>query len=79
MSFKYIIEDQDKIKYLDFIKYNKDSERLTVDKLKQLLTEKQVIRTLKESYEEKICKDKSVAQKYGWLISKLAVHNIKII
>lgn len=79
VNFKYIIEDQDKIKYLDFIQYNRDSDKLTLEKLKQLLTEKQVISTLKEAYEEKICKDKSVAQKYGWLISKLAVHGIKII
>lgn len=79
VSFEYIIEDQDKVKYLDFIRYNIDSEELTVEKLEQLLTEKQVIRTLKEAYEEKICKDKSAAQKYGWLISKLAVRGIKII
>jgi hypothetical protein len=79
MNFKYIIEDQDKIKYLDFIRYNIDSEKLTIRKLKQLLTEKEVNKTLKEAYEKKICGDKSVAQKYGWLISKFADHGIKII
>jgi hypothetical protein len=79
VSFEYIIEDQDKIKYLDFIRYSIDSERLTPEELEQLLTEKQVIRTLKEAYLDKIYKDKSSAQKYGWLISKLAVHGIKII
>ena len=79
MNFEYIIEDQDKIKYLDFIRYNIDSEQLTAEKLEQLLTEKEVNKTLKEAYERKICKDKAVAQKYGWLISKLAIHGIKII
>jgi len=79
MNFEYIIEDQDKIKYLDFIQYNIASGKLTAEKLERLLTEKEVNKTLKEAYERKICKDKAVAQKYGWLISKLAVHDIKII
>lgn len=79
VNFKYIIEDQDKIKYLDFIQYNIDSEQLTVETLEQLLTEKGVNKTLKEAYEKRICEDKSTAQKYGWLISKLAIHGIKII
>ena len=79
VNFQYIIEDQDKIKYLDFIRYNIENEQLTVEKLEQLLTERQVSKTLKEAYERKICKDKSAAQKYGWLISKLAIHGIKIV
>jgi hypothetical protein len=79
MNFEYIIEDQDKIKYLDFIQYNIDSEQLTAEKLEQLLTEKEVNKALKEAYERKIYKDKAAAQKYGWLISKLAIHSIKII
>ena len=53
-------------------------ERVVLEKLEQLLTEKQVSKTLKEAYERKICKDKSAAQKYGWLISKLKMHGIKI-
>ena len=79
VSFDYITEDVDKINYLDFIRYNIVNEKLTVDKLEQLLTEKKVNKTLKDSYKEKICTDKSAAQKYGWLISKLAIYGIKII
>ena len=40
INFEYIIEDQDKIKYLDFIRYNIENEQLTLEKLEQLLTEK---------------------------------------
>jgi len=79
MNFGHIIEDQDKIEYLDFIRYNIDSQQLTVEKLNKLLTEKEVDKALKEAYEKKIYEDKSAAQKYGWLISKLATHGIKII
>ena len=83
LKFKYIIEDQDKIKYLDFIGYSIDSEELTGKKLNQLLTEKKVNETLKERYEKKIregkCEAKSAAQKYGWLISKLAIYGIKVV
>lgn len=79
VNFQHIREDQDKIKYLDFIQYNIDTKQLTVEKLEQLLTEKEVNKTLEEAYKKKICKDKDTAQKYGWLISKLADHGIKII
>lgn len=79
VNFKYIIEDQDKIKYLDFIGYNKDSAQLTVEKLEQLLTELEVKKWLKEAYQKTVCDNKRAAQKYGWLISKLAKHGAKII
>ena len=79
VNFEHIREDEDKIKYLDFIQYNMDTEQLTVEKLEQLLTKKEVKKTLEEVYKKKICKEKDTAQKYGWLISKLADHGIKII
>lgn len=79
VNFQHIREDQDKIKYLDFIQYNIDTEQFTVEKLDQLLTKKEVKKTLEEAYKKKICKEKDTAQKYGWLISKLADHGIKII
>ena len=78
-EFKYIVEDQDKIKYIDYIQYNLDTEQLTGEKLEQLLTEQEVNKMLKEAYEKTMCKNRRVAQKYGWLISKLAIHGIKII
>ena len=74
---KYIVEDQDKIKYIDYIKYNLDNERLKVEELKQLLTKQEVIKNLKEKYETLMCENKRAAQKYGWLISKFAIHGIR--
>lgn len=79
MTFQHVREDQDKIKYLDFIRYNIDTEQLTMEELKQLLVKKEVNKALEEAYRKTICKDKYTAQKYGWLISKLADYGIKII
>ena len=73
VNFKYIIEDQDKINYLDFLKYNIDNEKLTAGELTLLLAE--VNKTLRQAYKNKITEDKRVAQKYGWLISKLAIYS----
>jgi hypothetical protein len=79
MTFNHITEDQDKIEYLDFVRYNIDSQKLTEEQLNKLLAEKEVNKALKDAYGKKIYEDKSAAQKYGWLISKLATHGIKII
>ncbi len=79
VKFRHIREDQDKIKYLDFIQYNMDTEQFTGETLGQLLTEKEVTRTLEEVYKNKISEDRDTAQKYGWLITKLAEHGIEII
>ena len=78
-DFKYIVEDQDKIKYLDFVQYNIDNEQLTKEELEKLLAKQEVNKELKERYEKYVCKNKRASQKYGWLISKLAIHGIKII
>jgi len=79
LNFQHIREDQDKIKYLDFIQYNRDTEPLTAEKLEQLLIRKEVTKVLAQVYTEKICKEKDIAQKYGWLISKLADHGVNIV
>jgi hypothetical protein len=79
IKYKYIVEDQDKIKYLDYIKYHVDNEKLTVEKLEEFLKKNEVNKTLKEAYEKYIGSNKREAQKYGWLISKFATHGIKII
>lgn len=78
-NYKYIVEDQDKIKYIDYIQYNIDNGKLTTKKLEQLLTKQEVNKELKEKYEKLMCENKRAAQKYGWLISKLATHSIKIV
>jgi hypothetical protein len=76
---KYITEDQDKLRYIDYIKYSRASKRLTREKLKQLLVKQEVTKYLKERYETLMCKNKKASQKYGWLISKLANYGVKII
>jgi len=83
IKFKYIVEDQDKIKYLDFIKYSLDEEKLSEKTLDQLLTTRGIKSMLKTKYEMFMLDNKSdkkkIAQKYGWLISKFAYHGIKVI
>jgi hypothetical protein len=79
ITFKYIAEDNDKFKYLDFINHNIDIEKLTEKNLDHLLTTQSVKAILKSEYEKNKSTDKLVAQKYGWLISKLASHKINII
>lgn len=83
IKFNCIEEDQDKIKYLDFIKYNLDNEKLSKRALDHLLTTQGIKNILKNEYErlmgDKKSETKKIAQKYGWLISKFAYHGIKII
>lgn len=83
IKFNYIVEDQDKIKYLDFIKYSFDAEKLSEKTLDHLLTTRGIKTMLKTKYEILMLDNKSdkkkTAQKYGWLISKFAYQGIKII
>lgn len=79
VDFGYIVEDEDKMRYLDFIKCNIDTEKLSRKKLMSLLTTQGTIDMIRTAYETLMKEDKTVAQKYGWLISKFAYHGIKII
>jgi len=79
IDFTYIVEDQDKIKYLDFIKYNIDAEKLSKKRLTHLLTTQGTRHMIKTEYEKLLDENKTVAQKYGWLISKFADCGIKLI
>lgn len=83
ITFGYITEDQDKIRYLDFIKHNYDTKKLSLKNLDHLLTTQGVKNVLKTEYERLIgdgnSDNKKIAQKYGWLISKFAYHGINII
>lgn len=78
VDYKYIVDDEDKIKYVNYIQYNIDKDKLNKNKLEKLLVEKEIIEILKTGYEKQITKNKAIAQKYGWLISKLEAHKIKI-
>lgn len=77
-DFNYIVEDEDKIKYLDFIEFNIDNEQLSKDDLENLLEKHEVKKELKKRYEKYVNENKRVSQKYGWLISRLAIHGIEI-
>jgi hypothetical protein len=83
IKFGCVVEDQDKIKYLDFIKYYREINSLSPKQMDELL-EKQGTKEILRSEFERLTKDASSentrkAQKYGWLISKLASHGIKIL
>ena len=81
--FDYITEDQDKAKYIDYIKYNFDVRKLSTTSLDQLLIDQGTKNILKDEYQLYSSKKDSEflkrAQKYGWLISKFSSHGIRII
>jgi len=83
IKFGYIEEDQDKVKYLNFIKHNFKLRKMSEKILDQLLTTEGVKQTLNKEYtrlmDNSESENKKIAQKYGWLISKFAYHGIKIL
>jgi hypothetical protein len=79
IDFKYIVEDNDKLKYLDFISYICDSEKLAKKTLDHLLTTQGIKDWLSKEYSKLIIENRVVAQKYGWLISEFVHHGITII
>ena len=83
IKFGYIEEDQDKVKYLNFIKHNFEFRKMSGKILDQLLTTEGVKQTLNEEYTRLMdtsgSENKKIAQKYGWLISKFAYYGIKIL
>jgi hypothetical protein len=79
ISFKYIREDTDHFSYLDFLGYEKDTENYSKQILNHILKTNGVNEKVKEQYLEYLNKNKKIAQKYGWLISKLKELGIRII
>lgn len=83
IKFGYIIEDQDKIKYLDFIGHNCDTKKLSGKTLDHLLTTQGIKKMLKTEYERHIvgndAENIKKAQKCGWVISKFADCGVKLI
>jgi hypothetical protein len=82
IRFNCIAEDQDKIRYLDFIKHSFENERLSKKTLDHLLTTQGIKRKLKNEckrlMDHKESQNKKIAQKYGWLISKFASYGIRM-
>lgn len=79
INFNFIKEDGDHFKYLDFINYMVETEKLTTKQLTHLLETHGVFKVLKNNYEKYIHENKAIAQKYGWLISKLSEKEINIL
>ncbi len=79
ISFEHIIEDNDKFKYLDFIGHNIAAKGNSSETLDNLLVTQGTKAVLKSEYETFLTDNEVVAQKYGWLISKLAEHSIKVL
>lgn len=78
-SFKYIKEDSDNFKYLDFLRYIIEKEKYEPKNLSHFLQTQGVKSFLKEGYEKNIRNKKDIAQKHGWLISKLAENNVSVL
>ena len=79
ISFNHIVEDNDKLKYLDFIGHSIDTGKYNKKTLDHLLTTEGTKGLLKSQYEKYLKDDKEVAQKYGWLIRRLAAHGIDVL
>ncbi len=83
IKFGYIAEDQDKIRYLDFIGHNCDDKKISKKTLDHLLTTQGVKDIIKNEYETCIVDSNTenikIAQKCGWVISKFADFGVKLI
>ena len=79
INFQYIVEDNDKFNYIDFIGHNIAAGGFNRKTLDHMLTTQGTKALLKSKFEEALKDDKIVAQKYGWLISKLSGHEIKVL
>jgi len=77
IKFSYITKDVDNLKYLDFFKYELELEddfknfdyKLKVHGIKEYVN---------ENYNLHINSNTNIAQKYGWIISKLSILKINI-
>ena len=79
LVFDFVKQDGDNLKYLDFISYSIKEQDLKQKQLAHLLETQGVNKILKQSYEKYIHGDKTIAQKYGWLIAKLSEYEIDIL
>ncbi|MFA5375225.1 MAG: hypothetical protein WC455_05650 [Dehalococcoidia bacterium] len=83
IKYKYIAEDQDKIKYLDYIKYYIESDKFKIENPEDFLKKNGVDKFLREAYvkhlNSKKREAKREAQKYGWLIYKFDINGIKMV
>ncbi len=74
-NLKFIKQDVDKFWYIDFIEYIIKLNKLQPNQVSQYLISYKVDSVLKEGYN---CDDSHIRQKYGWTLSLLESHTIKI-
>jgi hypothetical protein len=74
-----ITEDSDHFYFLDFLGYIIRNEDYNITQLTQILRTCKVLEFLRTEYNQHIETDKKVAQKYGWLITKLSARKIAVL
>jgi hypothetical protein len=75
----FIAEDSDHFYFLDFLEYEIRNENHNPKQLSHYLTTSKVINFLRNEYNNYVEKNKWLAQKYGWLIAKLSIREIKVL
>lgn len=79
LNFKYIKEDTDKTRYIDYIHYIMDKQSFDSKRMHKILVEQGICKELKKSYDPKNTPKINIRQKYGWTISLLSRNKIEII
>jgi hypothetical protein len=75
---KYINKDADHFQYLNYLQWAIDKYKYSNKLFDNVLTKYGIKALITSSYQEFLTKDKKIAQKYGWLISKLKDHDINL-
>jgi hypothetical protein len=75
---KYVKKDSDNFMYLDFLQYAIDIDKIGHRSLLHLMQTQGVIKFVEDGYINHLENKKNVAQKYGWMISKLGDKGIQI-
>lgn len=78
LTFNHLKQDSDAFLYLDFMQHMIDTKKIIKKNLIHLMETEGVIRFLTDEYNAYIDKNKKLAQKYGWMISRFADQGIKI-
>ncbi len=78
LSFKYIKEDTDKTRYIDYICYIIDKLEIDSKRIHKMLIEQGIRDEIIKRYNPKNTSKISVRQKYGWTISLLKQNEIDL-
>jgi hypothetical protein len=75
----FISEDSDHLYFLDFLEYVVKTENLNIKQLTHNLRTSKVIDFIRDEYNGSVENNKWLAQKYGWLITKLSARKINVL